>query len=218
MKHIKKLATVIILSSVLLVPNVSYATTLMQALNDNNPAITNVQTQEKAKGLQQTWDVSKIISDKIESKLSEIREETERLKKEAEECKIAAEKREKGQQVADAAYHVGSPGGNLCAAWVSYVYNKAGFGYVGGNANDMYWKYCTSSNREEIMPGMIIGVPSHTHTWAGSRWGHVGIIISHDGQYYVRHNVGRIEEMTLDEWISYYGTTYTPQWGFAGGI
>ena len=65
---------------------------------------------------------------------------------------------------------------------------------------------------------MIIAVPSHPHTKAGRRWGHVGIIVERDGQLYVRENVGYINERTLDDWISYYGVTYTPQWGFAADI
>ena len=82
----------------------------------------------------------------------------------------------------------------------------------------MYWNYCTSSNREDIIPGMIIAVPSHTGTYLGSIYGHVGIIVTHDGQYWVRQDVGPITEVSLDEWIVEYGDTYEPRWGFAAQI
>lgn len=118
---------------------------------------------------------------------------------------------EKTQKILDAAYNTGSPGGGLCAMWVSMVHDGAGLGYPGGNANDMYWNWCTSSDRSEIQPGMIIAVPSHTHTSAGSTYGHVGIYM---GNGMVRDNIGYIRDISLDEWINYYSTTYTPKWGF----
>ena len=65
---------------------------------------------------------------------------------------------------------------------------------------------------------MVIAVPSHTGTSAGRRYGHIGIIVAHDGQYYVRHSSGSVKECTLDEWIETYGTTYEPKWGFAADL
>lgn len=118
---------------------------------------------------------------------------------------------EKTQKILDAAYNTGSPGGGLCAMWVSMVHDGAGLGYPGGNANDMYWNWCTSSDRSEIQPGMIIAVPSHSHTTAGSTYGHVGIYM---GNGMVRDNIGYIRDISLDEWIDYYDTSYTPKWGF----
>ena len=38
------------------------------------------------------------------------------------------------------------------------VMENAGYGYVGGNANDMYAEYCYSSNRADLMPGMAVAV------------------------------------------------------------
>lgn len=96
--------------------------------------------------------------------------------------------------------------------WVSQVYQAAGCGYPGGNANDMYWNYCTSSDRSALQPGMIIAVPSHPHSTAGSIYGHVGIYI---GNGTVMHNIGSIATWSLDSWISYYGASYTPRWGWA---
>ncbi len=119
---------------------------------------------------------------------------------------------EKGSAIVSACSRVGSPGGGLCAMWVSMVYQAAGLGYPGGNACDMYWNFCTSSNRGNLAIGMIVAVPSHPHTYAGGIYGHVGIYI---GNGTVMDNVGYIRTIGLEEWISYYGATYTPRWGWA---
>ena len=119
---------------------------------------------------------------------------------------------EKGAAIVAACSRVGSPGGGLCAMWVSMVYNNAGLGYPGGNACDMYWNFCTSSNRSNLQAGMIIAVPSHPHTTAGSIYGHVGIYV---GNGTVMDNVGYIRTIGLEEWISDYGDSYTPRWGWA---
>lgn len=118
----------------------------------------------------------------------------------------------KGQAIVNACYQVGSPGSGLCAMWVSQVYSRAGYGYPGGNANNMYWNYCTSSNKGDLQPGMIIAVSTWTGTSAGRIYGHVGIYI---GGGMVMHNVGSIQTMGLDAWINTYGTTVTPRWGWA---
>lgn len=118
----------------------------------------------------------------------------------------------KGQAIVNACYQVGSPGSGLCAMWVSQVYSRAGYGYPGGNANNMYWNYCTSSNKGDLQPGMIIAVSTWTGTSAGRIYGHVGIYI---GGGMVMHNVGSIQTMGVDAWINTYGTTVTPRWGWA---
>lgn len=118
----------------------------------------------------------------------------------------------KGQAIVNACYRVGSPGSGLCAMWVSQVYSAAGYGYPGGNANNMYWNFCTSSNKGDLQPGMIVAVSTWTGTSAGRVYGHVGIYI---GGGMVMHNVGSIQTMGLDTWINTYGTTVTPRWGWA---
>lgn len=118
----------------------------------------------------------------------------------------------KGQAIVNACYRVGSPGSGLCAMWVSQVYNAAGYGYPGGNANNMYWNFCTSSNKGDLQAGMIVAVSTWTGTSAGRVYGHVGIYI---GGGMVMHNVGSIQTMSLDAWINTYGTTVTPRWGWA---
>lgn len=118
----------------------------------------------------------------------------------------------KSQAIVNACYRVGSPGSGLCAMWVSQVYSAAGYGYPGGNANNMYWNFCTSSNKGDLQPGMIVAVSTWTGTSAGRVYGHVGIYI---GGGMVMHNVGSIQTMGLDTWINTYGTTVTPRWGWA---
>ena len=119
----------------------------------------------------------------------------------------------KGQAIVNACFSTGSPGAGYCAMWVSRVYQNAGCGYPSGDAKDMYWAYCTSSDRSQLEPGMIIAVPSHTNgdNWA-QIYGHVGIYIG-DGK--VMHNIGAIVTTDLDSWIATFGTTYAVKWGWA---
>lgn len=119
----------------------------------------------------------------------------------------------KGQAIVNACFTTPSPGQGYCAMWVSQVYNNAGCGYPTGNANDMYWAYCHSSDKSELQAGMIIAVPSHTAADAwGVIYGHVGIYI---GDGLVMDNIGRISTQSLDSWIALYSTTYTVKWGWA---
>lgn len=117
--------------------------------------------------------------------------------------------------VISAAKSTPSPGAGLCAWWVADVFINAGLGNVSGNACDMYASYCTSSNRANLKPGMIIAVSSHPYTTAGRIYGHVGIYV---GNGTVMDNIGYIRSCSVDYWISYYGATITPRWGWAKGI
>lgn len=120
---------------------------------------------------------------------------------------------DKGAAIVAATLRVPSPGAGLCAAWVSSVYQAAGCGYPGGNAVDQYYRYCKSSNRADLKPGMIIAVPSHPWTASGKIYGHVGIYIG-NGQ--VRDNIGYIQTSNLDNWISYYSAGGSVvRWGWA---
>ena len=119
----------------------------------------------------------------------------------------------KGAAVVNATTRVGSPGAGLCAMWVSRVYSAAGLGYPGGNANNMYWNYCTSSNKGDLQPGMIVAVSTYAGgSSAGRTYGHVGIYV---GNGTVMDNVGYIRTIGLDSWISSYGNIVTPRWGWA---
>ena len=119
------------------------------------------------------------------------------------------------KRVVNSCYYTPSPGSGYCALWVSQVMQNAGFSRVRGNANDMYNAWCTSSSKANLRVGMLIAVSTHSHTSAGRIYGHIGIYI---GDNRVMHNVGNIETQDLDYWISFYGTTVTPRWGWANGI
>lgn len=113
--------------------------------------------------------------------------------------------------VVAACHSTGSPGGGLCAMWVSMVFENAGYGYAGGNANDMYNAWCDSSDRSQLRTGMVVAVSTHPHTWAGQIYGHIGIYI---GDGVMMDNIGYIRTISVDEWIAYYGATVTPRWGW----
>lgn len=119
------------------------------------------------------------------------------------------------RRLVNIAYSTPSPGANLCSEWISRVFNAAGYGYAYGDACDMFWAYCHDSNRANLKVGMIVAVPSHSHNWAGSRWGHIAIYIG-DGK--VIENIGRVNVCGLNDWVNYYGTTYTPLWGWYRNI
>lgn len=119
------------------------------------------------------------------------------------------------QRIVQVAKSTPSPGVGLCAWWVADVFERAGFGSVPGNADDMYANYCTSSSKSNLKVGMIIAVPTHPHTSAGRIYGHVGIYV---GDNTVMDNIGYIRSISVDSWISYYGLTSTPRWGWAKGI
>ena len=213
MKHIKEAIVIIMVCLVISLPMPVYADSLQEVLRAQSGI--EFTEEENHSPLASFID---IFQERTEEKLAEIQAEAQRAAEAAERARIREERIERAQPIEDATYTVPTAGGGWCAAWVSRVYQAAGFGYPGGNACDMYWNYCTSSNRDEIIPGMIIAVPSHTGTSAGRRWGHIGIIVAHDGQYYVRHSSGSVKECTLDEWIETYGITYEPRWGFAANI
>ncbi len=108
-----------------------------------------------------------------------------------------------------------SPGNGYCAAWVTNVFTNAGVGYYGGDACDMYASWCYSSDRSALQAGMIVAVSSHPHTSAGQIYGHVGIYV---GGGCVMDNIGYIRTIDIDSWVSYYGGTVTPRWGWLGGV
>lgn len=119
------------------------------------------------------------------------------------------------KRIVNACYATPSPGRGYCAAWVSRVFQRAGFGYPGGNACDMYSRWCSYSKKADLQVGMIVAVSTHGHTYAGRIWGHVGIYI---GDNRVMENIGAINTNSLDSWCSYYGDIVTPRWGWASGI
>ena len=105
-----------------------------------------------------------------------------------------------------------SPGGGLCAAWITYVFQNADIGSWNGNADDMYFAYCELSP-SKIKPGMIIAVDSSPASAAGRIYGHVAIYI---GNGMVMDNIGSIRTISLDEWVEYYSALSTLKCGWFG--
>lgn len=121
------------------------------------------------------------------------------------------------QRVVAAAQRVPSPGGGLCFEWVSMVFAEAGYRHVYADACDDYWWFCNNGNISDLKVGMIIAVPSHTHSYLGSIYGHVCIYIG-DGKVMDNAGYGEIRVKDLYEWLAYYDTTYQPLWGWYDSV
>ena len=118
--------------------------------------------------------------------------------------------------VVNAAGYTGSTGAGFCAAWVSNVFSNAGVGRFYGNACDMYYSWCYSTDQSAIEPGMIIAVPTLGGSAAALIYGHVGIYI---GGGMVRHCLsGVVRSQSLSSWISQLGAMSTRRWGWLGGV
>lgn len=76
-------------------------------------------------------------------------------------------------QIVGRCYNVPSPGVGLCSEWVSEVFYPVLGSYPNGDACDMFWNWCHSRDISQLKVGMIVAVPTHTHTNAGARWGHI---------------------------------------------
>lgn len=114
-------------------------------------------------------------------------------------------------QIVGRCYNVPSPGVALCSEWVSEVFYPVLGSYPNGDACDMFWNWCHSRDISQLKVGMIVAVPTHTHTNAGARWGHIAIYV---GNGMVMDNIGYIRTTSLAWWLNYYHTTATPQWGW----
>lgn len=107
-------------------------------------------------------------------------------------------------------------GTGWCAAWVSSAYDKAGLGYIGGNANDMYRSFAHNHDRSQLKVGMVVAVEhSSSGSSLGWQYGHVGIYIG-DGK--VMHNSLSVETISLDDWISIYGKYSPVGWGYPPSV
>ncbi|MDS3203507.1 CHAP domain-containing protein [Streptococcus pneumoniae] len=120
------------------------------------------------------------------------------------------------KKIVNAAYITPSPGAGWCAMWVSQVYQNAGLGYIGGNANDMYRNYTFTSDRSKLKVGMLVAVESSSSGGtAGLTYGHVGIYIG-DGK--VIDNIGHIRVTTLDDWIATFCKHHPVGFGFPPNV
>ncbi|GAB6710285.1 hypothetical protein BOVMAS05_08560 [Streptococcus uberis] len=107
-------------------------------------------------------------------------------------------------------------GAGWCASWVSHVYDNAGLGYIGGNANDMYRSFANNHDRSQLKVGMVVAV-EHSSSGSSEGWtyGHVGIYIG-DGK--VLHNSLSVETISLDDWISIFGKYSPVGWGYPPNV
>ena len=119
------------------------------------------------------------------------------------------------KKIVDIARQVPSPGPGLCSEWIADIYERAGFRNVHTDACDYYWDYCKYTDYSHLKVGMVIAVPSHTHTRMGSIYGHVCLYI---GNNQVMDNVGRIRTLDMAYWLDYYSTSYKPKWGWYDNV
>ena len=107
------------------------------------------------------------------------------------------------------------------AQWVSRVYSKIGV-EISGNARDMWNACCTSSDRDELKPGMLVAVSrsnNDPNTW-GYYYGRIGIYVG-DGMVVdsaSRNGLGVKTLNTLDNWLAGYDVAGTARWGYPGEL
>lgn len=106
---------------------------------------------------------------------------------------------ETGKAIVNAALVTPWPGADLCATWVSHVYQQAGLGYPTGNGNSILAGYATSSDWANIKVGQIISAQYGSGS-AGAIYGHTGIYIG-DGKVMDSISSG-IRTSSLTDWIA----------------
>ena len=119
------------------------------------------------------------------------------------------------KKIVELARQVPSPGPGLRSEWIADIYERAGFRNVHTDACDYYWDYCKYTDYSHLKVGMVIAVPSHTHTHMGSIYGHVCLYI---GNNQVMDNVGQIRTLDMAYWLNYYSTSYKPKWGWYDNV
>lgn len=110
---------------------------------------------------------------------------------------------------------------NMCAAWVTGVYQAAGAEVLPyGNAIDMWNTYrgTGSASMENIPPGAV--VCGSGSGYMGSIYGHVGVYL---GNGMVAHNAGYHSIQTLEEWCGWQTAVCQGHqgwigWVFPGGV
>lgn len=110
--------------------------------------------------------------------------------------------------------NIPTTGPGLCAAWVENVFAECGYRF-NGNANDLWKKYCHSTDMKELEPGMLIAVNRSSSSGLGYLYGHVGIYI---GDGYVIHNSGTIQTDKLEDWIEQFNYDGSVAWGYPDGV
>lgn len=118
-----------------------------------------------------------------------------------------------GTRIVQAAQSTPAAGYYLCATWVTRVYRNAGAPVIPmGNANDMFYNYCHSSDLSTLQPGMLIACGSSS---ASPIYGHVGIYIG-NGLVMNDGVAGPVSLLTqsLDTFIAWNGDITGVRWGF----
>lgn len=108
--------------------------------------------------------------------------------------------------------------GEVADAWsIQYRCHVQTYGWLGWAADgEIAGSTGFGKRLEAIEMRVVPAVRTHTRTQAGSIWGHVGIYV---GDGWVMHSVtSGVVRVPLDYWIEFYGTTYTPKWGWLGGV
>ncbi|KIS05207.1 membrane protein [Streptococcus equi subsp. zooepidemicus Sz12is] len=106
----------------------------------------------------------------------------------------------------------------LCQAWVSNVYESAGYAISPqpASAREAYNRFANNRDRSQLKVGMVVATPSSSSgTSAGLQYGHVGIYIG-DGK--IIHSIGYVQTISLDEWISIYGKHSPVGWGYPPSV
>lgn len=133
-----------------------------------------------------------------------------------EEYKKATEAQ---KNIVNVAYNTPFAGDNLCATWVSDVFQSAGQPRPGGDANTFSMSYVSG----DLKVGMAIATDHSGPSGASWEYGHIGIYIG-DGK--VMHNesssTGNIPNgctiTDLDAWVGRYAYQCNPKLGWVNGI
>lgn len=106
----------------------------------------------------------------------------------------------------------------LCQAWVSNVYESAGYPINPrpASAREAYNRFANNHDRSQLKVGMVVATPSSTSgTRNGYLYGHVGIYIG-DGK--IIHSIGYVQTTTLDNWISIFANGTPVGWGYPPSV
>ncbi len=104
---------------------------------------------------------------------------------------------------------------DMCAAWVSGVYEAAGLPYPTGNAIDFWnrWKNSGSTSKDNIPLGAV--VCGSGSGYMGSLYGHVGIYI---GDGLVANNIGTFSIESLETWYGWQTAICQGHTGWIGWV
>ncbi len=100
-----------------------------------------------------------------------------------------------------------------CAMWVHNVFEEYGIDDVYGNACDLYYDYCTSSDPLKLKVGMIVAVSRHPGTPGGQVYGHIGIYV---GDGVVLDSAGEVRVWCAEDWSDSYDGWVPAKWGWYG--